>query len=72
MNVIVAVCPVAKSKDDEVIDIVGSFVSTAIVTVLFVSAPSILELPNISLNLLLATLITPFTSLLIFGVKTPV
>ena len=55
------------------IAIVGAgIVFTVIVTVLFASAPSVLKVPAASLNLLLATLITPLVVLLAVGVNTEV
>ena len=50
----------------------GIIVSIVIVTLLFVSAPSILKLPVGSVNLLLATLITPLVVLLVVGVNVAV
>ena len=52
--------------------IVGRTVSTAIVTVLFALAPSLLKLPASSENVLLATLTTPLAVLLAVGVKVAV
>ncbi len=52
--------------------IVGTTVSTVIVTVLFTSEPSALLLPAASLNLLLATETLPVIVLSVVGVKVAV
>ena len=72
VNVIRAVSPAFREVTSEVTMIVGSTVSIASVTELLISAPSILKLPAVSLNVPLATLIAPFVVLLISGVNVAV
>ena len=71
-NVSVAAWPARRLPLSLVTAIVGRIVSTVIVTVLFASAPSTLNLPAPSENLLLATLTTPWVVLLAVGVKVAV
>ena len=72
VNVIVAVSPDFSALLSAVIATVGTTVSTARVSVLLESAPSILALPVASVNLPLAMLTTPFVVLLAIGVKVAV
>ena len=69
VNEIVAVSPAFTDDLLLVIAIVGTTVSTVIVTVLFASVPSVLKFPAASLNVLLATDTTPLAVLLVVGVK---
>ena len=65
----VVVSPAIRLFLEELKAIVGTTVSTASVMVLFVSEPSALTLPAISVNTPLATLTVPLVVLLAEGVK---
>ena len=72
VKVNVAVSPVIKLLLLELKEIVGITVSIASVIMLFVSAPSVLALPDKSVKTSLDTLITPFAVLFAVGVNVAV